>query len=119
MSTFFEQELRKIINNTEEKDFTTYIGKEAYISLSPDKNVKIGIREMGYANHFEAIQFFIIHKDNGILDTLILKFDDIWKGKKAHIWFNGREYEWYIWQPKPVDYSMISEALQNYINLWT
>jgi len=118
MGTFFEQELRKIINGTEEGDFATYIGNEAYINLSPNKNVKVFIREMGYSNHFEAIQFQIIHKDNGVLDSFILRFDDIWKGKKAHIWLNDREYEWYIWKPKPVDYLMVSKALQNYINLW-
>ena len=74
--TFFERELRKIVEPTYPD--ATFVGRACYVRLSDMNRAKIEFVTCGMADHYEALQMSILNRRDGQVDALRLRFADIW-----------------------------------------
>ena len=84
---------------------------------------------MGTSDHYEAIKATIINRNDGPVDAVTLRFSDLF-GKKAvsnpnfrdgvipYIWKYGDKIEWYVYKPTKADYDQISEAINDYLDVY-
>ena len=60
---------------------------------------------------------------------MVVKFGDVWGLKKTtnpnfrdgvnpHIWSDGKEIGWYVYQPEKEDYKVLSEAVKTYLQVF-
>lgn len=126
---FFEQELRKMFmpNNTFEDP--KFIGKVCYEYLSNQTVMKIEFTTMGTHQKYEGIKASVIDKHDGVIDTVILKFSDIWGENKQtncglsgglaqHVWIYNGKTEWYGYEPSKVDYKILADTVKTYSELF-
>ena len=84
---------------------------------------------MGRADHYEALKATVIKRNDGPVDTLTLSFSDLLgrksvnnpnfrEGISPYIWKYGDKIEWYVYKPTKADYDQISEALNNYFDVF-
>lgn len=123
---FFEQELRKIVG-TEHPD-TTFVGRACYIRLSDMNRAKIQFATCGTADRYEALQLTILNRRDGQVDTLRLRFADLWgKGqvdnmynqqRGPYAWTYNGETEWYAYHPSSRDYQKLTKAVSDYLEVF-
>ena len=113
--TFFEQELRRIVGPQYPE--ATYVGRACYVRLDEIKRAKIQFTTCGIADHYEALQLSILNRNDGEVDTLRLRFADIW-GKGQYVWTDRGGTEWYARQPSSGDYRQLTEAVGNYLDVF-
>ncbi len=124
--TFFESELRKIIDL---KIFDAkYIGRACYVQLSNSNRVKIEFVTCGHADRYEALQMSILNLRDGQIDKLLLRFADILgKGQVSNIynqqhgpyvWICDGKPEWYAYKPSQADYRKIRENVSEYLSVF-
>ena len=113
--TFFEQELRKIVGPRYPE--ATYVGRACYVRLDEMKRAKIQFTTCGIADHYEALQLSILNRNDGEVDTLRLRFADIW-GKGQYVWTDRGSTEWYARHPSGSDYRQLTEAVGNYLDIF-
>ena len=124
--TFFEQELRKIVEPVHPG--STYVGQFCFVSLGNQNRAKISFDTSGIADHFDTLQMKIIKKDNGIIDTTRVKLRDILGNVKSdnffarqggpHIWRDGGRCSWYGFQPTQEDYAALTKTVEAYTALF-
>ena len=84
---------------------------------------------MGHADHYAGIRLTALDKSNGTIDSTTLKFKDIWGKKKInnpnfsdglvpHAWAYNGVTEWYVYQPTPRDFELLSEQINSYAELF-
>ena len=123
---FFEAELRKIVGPS--YPGAAYVGRACYVRLSEMNRAKLQFTTCGTADHYEALQMTILNRNDGQVDTLRLRFADVWgKGQtdNPHIqqsgpyaWtYNGRT-EWYSYHPDANDYEKLTEAVSGYLEMF-
>lgn len=124
--TFFENELRKILMSQHLE--TTFVGRAAYIRLGDMSRAKIQFVTCGTADRYEAIQMTILNRNDGQIDTLRLRFSDIWgkgqvdnpyvKQSGPYAWtYNGRT-EWYAYHPNSRDYCQLANKVSKYLEVF-
>ncbi len=100
-------------NNTFEDP--KFIGIVCYEYLSNQTVMKIEFTTMETHQKYEGIKASVIDKHDGVIDTVILKFSDIWGENKQtncglsgglaqHVWIYNGKTEWYGYEPSKVDY---------------
>lgn len=126
---FFENELRKLIDHESAICDKKFVGRACFGRLSDNLRVRMEFVTQGTADHYEAIKATIINKNDGPVDSLTLRFSDLF-GKKAvnnpnfrdgivpYIWKYGDKTEWYVYQPTEADYKKISQALNDYLDVF-
>lgn len=91
--------------------------------------MKLEFVTLGTYQKYEGIQATVLDKTDGKIDSLILKFTDIWGKKKLnhpnfregmnpHIWIYSGKAEWYVYQPTPTDYKEIADSVCDYAELF-
>ena len=123
--TFFERELRKIIEPL--KLSAVYVGgKSAYISL-PLVKIRIDFAEFGYADHYSGLRIKAINPKTGDVDTNALKFADVWGFKRGnlpggginpHAWTYRNETEWYGYHPTESDYKTLRNEIKKFVDIY-
>ena len=121
--TFFEKELRKIIG--EQYPDATYVGNACYIRLSDMNRAKIQFTTRGNADNYSALQLSVLNCNEGVVDKLMVRFEDIW-GKKQmgqssvspHIWNDYGECAWYGYHPNSGDYQALANAVTDYLDVF-
>ena len=124
--TFFEQELRKIVGPRYPE--ATYVGRACYVRLDEMKRAKIQFTTCGIADHYEALRISILNRHDGQVDTLLLRFSDVWgkgqvdnfyiKQKGPYIWTYDGKTEWYAYHPNIGAYRQLTEAVGNYLDIF-
>ena len=123
---FFEQNLRKC---TEGHDNAKFIGNALYIPLGENNRLKLQFVTLGYADHYAAIRLTALDKNNGTIDSTTLKFMDIWGKKRVnnpnfsdgiipYAWAYNGVTKWYVYQPTPRDFELLSEQIDSYAELF-
>ena len=123
---FFEQNLRKCTEGYEDAKF---IGNALYIPLGENNRLKLQFVTLGYADHYAAIRLTALDKNNGTIDSTTLKFMDIWGKKRVnnpnfsdgiipYAWADNGVTEWYVYQPTPRDFELLSEQIDSYAELF-
>jgi hypothetical protein len=127
--SYFEQELRKIMECNHVLYDVRFAGRACMGRLSDSVNAKLQFVTIGYAEHYTAIKATVINRNEGAIDSNTLHFIDI-LGKKSidnpnfrngivpYIWeYNGKA-EWYVYQPSQTDYKAIAGALNDYLSVF-
>ena len=116
--TFFEQELRKIVEPTYPD--ATFVGRACYVRLSDMNRAKIEFVTCGTADHYEALQMSILNRRDGKVDALRLRFNEIWgQGQEGiYAWTYRGETEWYSYQPNRKDYGALSGKVADYLEVF-
>lgn len=124
---FFEQELRKVISPRYPD--TTYVGRVCFVPLGGDLRAKLKFATCGCADHYEALKMTILTAKEGEVDSLLLRFSDLFGKKQTsnpnfrdgivpHIWVDGLNAEWYVYQPTAKDYADMSDAVTSYLGVF-
>ena len=125
--TFFEQELRKIVGD--EYPDATFVGRACYVRLSDMNRARIQFSTCGMADRYEALQVSILNRNEGVVDKLMLRFNDI-LGKKQvsnpnfrngispYIWDDHGKCSWYVYHPNENDYQKLTGAVSDYLEVF-
>lgn len=125
--TFYEQELRKIVEPINRE--ATYVGRACYIKLGEQTRAKLNFITGHISYQYDALLMTILNPTEGKVDTLALRFEDV-IGKKMvsnpnfsdgvipHFWENSGKVSWYVYHPTAADYSRITEAANAYLEVF-
>jgi len=127
---FFEQELRKLLENSEALDDPRFTGRVCIARLTDTTNVKLEFVTLGIANHYEGIKATVLNRSEGQIDSTVFRFADI-LGKKAipgnpnfknglypHVWKYNDKLEWYGYKPTPRDFEIIADTVNSYLEMF-
>jgi hypothetical protein len=126
---FFEQELKKLTGYITDLTDKKYVGRACFGKLTENLRVRMELITQGWADHYTAVKATIINRNDGPVDVLTLRFSDL-LGKKTvnnpnfsngiypYIWNSGDSIEWYVYHPSKADYKQISEALNDYLDMF-
>lgn len=130
MRNFFEQELRKLFGDGQIIRSPKFVGRACLGDLGGDLRVRAQFITGIIANQYNALKIVVLNRTDGPVDTLVLKFDDVW-GKKAvpgnpnfrsgvnpHIWDDKGEVEWYAFRPTAADYDALRRTVGDYLEMF-
>ena len=127
--TTFENELRKIFDDIDELTDKKYIGRAFYGKIDGNLRLKAQYITLGYAGNYSALKTEVIRRDEGVVDTTIIRFGDLWGNKQTtnpnfregvipHLWTSGQELDWYVYTPTPADMQMLSDEIEDFIAVY-
>lgn len=126
---FFEQELKRLFAKDHAFDDVKFIGKVCYGTLGEKTRMKLEFVTIGTYQKYEGIKATVIDKTDGVIDTLTLKFSDVWGKKKLnnpnfrdgiepYVWIYNEKAEWYAYEPTNADYKVMAESVSDYAELF-
>lgn len=127
--TFLEQELKKMVGKEPAFTEQRYVGNACYGRLTDNIRVKVNFQTGGIADHYDRLKVTLLNRNEGIIDSMVLTFQDVLGIKKTsnpnfrdgvnpHIWSYGRETKWYVYQLGEADYKKMSEAVNTYLEVF-
>ena len=129
MSTFFEKEMKKLFRQGLELPETVFAGRVCYGKLNEDVRVRMEFATEGVLDQYSALKVTLLNRREGPVDSLLLRFADV-LGKKPttnpnfregivpHIWKNGNDFAWYVYQPTAADYKTLADAVGSYTSMF-
>ena len=114
--TFFEQELRKIVEP--KYPDATFVGRACYVKLGEMNRARLKFVNCGHADHYPAIQISILNRRDGQIDALLLRFGEMWDRGINYAWTYNGETEWYKYEPNSEDYRKLTEAAADYLEVF-
>lgn len=126
---FFESELRKIMGNSNILKDQKYVGRMCYGTISEDLRARIEFVTLGRSDHYEGLKTSIINRKEGVVDSILLRFTDIWgkpkvsnpnfrEGVNPHIWTDSGKSDWYVFHPSKADYQKLTAGVENYLSVF-
>ena len=123
----FEQELQRIIAPIDPD--ASYVGRACYVRLGSVTRAKIELVSGNISNQYDQLQVRILNRTDGEVDTLTIRFLDVWGKQKTtnpnfksgvdpHIWEHDPKADWYVWQPSQVDYRKLTDEISRYLELF-
>ena len=126
---FFEQELNKIMAESAILKEQKYVGRSCYGAIGEDLRARIEFVTLGTCDHYAGLKTTIFNRKEGMIDSMVLRFTDIWgkpkvnnpnfrDGINPHIWTNGGKSEWYVFQPVSRVYQKIACRVEKYLSVF-
>ena len=127
--TFFDKEMRKLFQQGLTFSETTFAGRVCYGKLDEDIRVRMEFVTEGVSDQYSALKVTLLNRREGPVDSLLLRFADV-LGKKPtanpnfregivpHIWKNGNDFAWYVYQPTAADYKTLADAVGSYTSMF-
>lgn len=75
---FFESELKKIMRNSAILKDQKYVGRMCYGTIGGDLRARVEFVTLGVSDHYAGIKASIINRKEGVVDSVLLRFTDIW-----------------------------------------
>lgn len=127
--TFFEQELQKIFGKGMGLSDIRIVGNACYGRLSEDIRMKAYFDTGRVADQYGMLKITMLNRHEGPIDSVALHFSDVWGRKKVsnpnfrdgiypHIWKDGGNVKWYVYQPNEADYGQLSRAASDYLDVF-
>jgi hypothetical protein len=127
--TTFENELRKIFDGMDGLTNKKYVGRAFYASIDKNMKFKAEFISTNSYEHYDALRFRILHKDDGELDANTIRLKEIWgmkpvpnrnfpNGVSPHMWISGGQLEWYAYSPHSFDYEKITNQIFDYVDVF-
>lgn len=129
MATFFEKEMKKLFRQGLDLPETIFAGRVCYGKLNEDVRVRMEFATEGVSDQYSALKVTLLNRREGPVDSLLLRFADV-LGKKQttnpnfregivpHIWKNGNDFAWYVYQPMAADYKTLADAVGSYTSMF-
>jgi hypothetical protein len=127
---FFEQELRKLFEGSEAITDPRFTGRVCLARLTDTTNVKLEFVTLGTHEKYEGIKATVLNRSEGQVDSTVFRFSDI-LGKKdipgnpnfrnglyPYVWKYNDKYEWYAYGLTPGDIEMITDTVDNYLEMF-
>jgi hypothetical protein len=130
MSSFFEQELRKLFGDGTVIQAPQFVGRSCLGTLGNDLRVRAQFITMGHADHYEALRLTVMNRTEGDVDKIVLRLRDVIgikpvpnnpnfpNGVSPHIWTGYGKAEWYAFRPTEADYRAIRQAAAQYLDVF-
>lgn len=126
---FFEAELKKIMGNSDILKDQKYVGCVCYGTISEDLIARMEFVTLGVGDHYEGLRASIINRKEGMVDSVLIRFADIWgkqkvsnsnfkEGVNPYIWTNKGKSERYVFHPGASDYQNVADAVKNYLSIF-
>ena len=124
---FFEGELRKLFGDGQTISDPNFTGKICLGTLGKELRVRAEFVTTGVMDHYDAMKLTVLNRSGGPVDTLLLRFRDIWGRKPVpgnpnfangvipHIWTYNGQTEWYAWAPAPADREQLVRQVRQYL----
>ena len=124
---FFEGELRKLFGDGQTISDPNFTGKICLGTLGKDLRVRAEFVTTGVMDHYDAMKLTVLNRSGGSVDTLLLRFRDIWGRKPVprnpnfangvipHIWTYNGQTEWYAWVPTQADREQLVRQVRQYL----
>ena len=80
---FFESELKKIMGNSDILKDQKFVGRMCYGTLGGDLRARIEFVTLGVSDHYAGLKAAIINRKEGVVDSVLLRFTDIWGKQKV------------------------------------
>lgn len=127
--TKFEQELRRMFDHDAVFSKTKFAGNACYGRLTDRIRVKIHFQTGMVADHYDRLKVTLLNRNEGVIDTVTLKFQDLWGMKKVsnpnfpkgifpHLWRDGNNVDWYVYHPTETDYRELTDAVKTYLEVF-
>lgn len=128
--TRYEQELRKLFENTNLVDRPQYSGRICVGELGKDLRVRAEFFSAHAAKHYDAIRLTVLNRTAGVVDQTLLHFKDVWGMKDAsgnpnfqnmmvpYLWDDNRNVDWYVYYPNAADYAALRQAMGQYLSMF-
>ena len=130
MSTFFEQELRKLFEDGKIIGDPTYSGRSCFGTLGKDLRVRVQFISTHIANEYNALKVAVLNRTDGPVDTQVLRLKDLLgmkpvpgnpnfrNGVSPYIWDDYGKLEWYAFKPTAADYQKLRQAVGDYLEVF-
>ena len=82
MKTTFEKELRKLFDHDALFDDARFVGRSCYGRLDGDLRVRAQFISLSIQSQFDALKISLLNRKEGVVDTAVLRFDEVWGSKK-------------------------------------
>lgn len=126
---FFEDELKKIMGESAILKDQKYVGRSCYGTVSDELRARIEFVTLGTYGHYEGIKASIINRKEGVVDSMLLRFADIWGRRKVgnpnfqdgivpYIWNDNGKSDWYVFKPGKEDYRQAAGGIENYLSVF-
>lgn len=123
--TFYERELRKLLEHGLQLEKPTFVGRNCYARLNEEIRIRLEFVRRGTHDQYEGLKATLINRNDGPIDSLVLWFGDVMGVKKVdtpyltggimpYIWVYRGIPEWYAYQPTDSDYQALSQAVNRY-----
>lgn len=127
---FFETELKKVMKESSILKDQKYVGRLCFGSIDADIRARIEFVTAGTSSRYEGIKASVINRKEGVVDSMLLRFSDVWGKKKVsspnfkdgvmpHIWTDSsRKSDWYVFHPAKEDYRQLSARIERYLSVF-
>ena len=117
--TGYEQELRKLFENSGLIDRPQFSGRVCVGELGKDLRVRAELFSAHVADDYDAIRLTVLNRTEGVVDKTLVRFEDVWgkrivpgnpnfrSGVIPHLRSDYGELDWYatIQMPRIMTYS--------------
>lgn len=80
---FFESELKKIMGDSAILKDQKYVGRMCYGTIGGDLRARVEFVTLGVSDHYAGIKASVINRKEGVVDSILLHFQDIWGKQKV------------------------------------
>ena len=80
---FFESELKKIMGDSAILKDQKYVGRMCYGTIGGDLRARVEFVTLGVSDHYAGIKASVINRKEGVVDSILLQFSDIWGKQKV------------------------------------
>ena len=128
---FFEQELRRLFGDGQVIDTPTFVGRACLGTLRNHLRVRAEFVTTGVRDNYTALRVKIINpKGDGEIDSLLLRFREIWgrkpvpgnpnfpNGVEPYIWIYNQKTEWYAYTPTKGDFDLLRQQVHSFLEVY-
>ena len=123
---FFENELKKVMAESAILKNQKYVGRACFGIVSEELRARVEFVTTGTASQYEGIKTSIINRKEGVVDSMLLRFSDIWGKRKVGnpnfkdgiilcIWVDEGKSDWYVYHPTKGYYGQLSVGIEQYL----
>ena len=126
--TGYEQELRKLFENSGLIDRPQFSGRVCVGELGKDLRVRAELFSAHVAADYDAIRLAVLNRTEGVVDKTLVRFEDVWgkrivpgnpnfrSGVIPHLRSDYGELDWYVYHPDAADYDILRQAIGQYLS---
>ncbi|MBQ9347586.1 MAG: hypothetical protein IJT94_09655 [Oscillibacter sp.] len=128
---YFEQELRRLFGDGQVIDAPSFVGRACLGTLGNHLRVRAEFVTTGVHDHYTALRVKIINpKADGEIDSLLLRFREIWgrkpvpgnpnfpNGVEPYIWVDRGEAKWYAYTPTRNDMDLLRQQVHGFLEVY-
>lgn len=126
--TGYEQELRKLFENSGLIDRPQFSGRVCVGELGKDLRVRAELFSAHVAADYDAIRLAVLNRTEGVVDKTLVRFEDVWgkrivpgnpnfrSGVIPHLRSDYGELDWYVYHPDAADYDILRQAIVPFVD---